>query len=135
MIDLSQYRISIGVFVCIIRSNRKTLCSNLFHWNVIYLNFVFRILVLPNIIRQCGDIESNPGPLASEPKIVHINLRSITADGDTTGGNCKWRRTIVKFVLIFSRFKPNVTSLQDISSAIIRRLYQGTNQQTFNTSY
>ena len=92
MIDLTQYRVSIGVFVCVIRSNRKTLCSNLFHWNVIYLNFLFRILVLPNLIRQCGDVESNPGPgpLASEPKIVHINLRSITADGDTTGGTTKF---------------------------------------------
>jgi hypothetical protein len=41
------------------------------------------IMVLPKLIELCGDIELNPGP-AKQAQYCHINLRSITADGDTT---------------------------------------------------
>ena len=89
MIDTAQYRATIGVFLCIIRSNSKSLCSELFFWNFIYQNFLFRIIVLPRLIELCGDIELNPGP-SKQAQYCHINLRSITADGDTTYGTTKF---------------------------------------------
>ena len=46
---------------------------------------------MPNLIKQCGDIESNPGPILKEPQFCHINLRSITADGDTSMGTTKFQ--------------------------------------------
>ena len=91
MIDISQYRITIGVFLCVIRSNHTSLCREMFFWWFIYLNFIFKCLVVPNLIKQCGDIESNPGPILKEPQFCHIHLRSITADGDTSMGTTKFQ--------------------------------------------
>ncbi len=44
--------------------------------------------VLPNILRQCNDIESNPGPPHTtnpnfQYKIGHVNMRSIKAPANT----------------------------------------------------
>ena len=95
MIDAAQYRLVIGIFLCVVRGNRKRLCSELFFWNVIYLNFIFRLLILPKLIIICGDIECNPGPPSTGPhqkmpEYCHINLRSLTADCDTTAGTNKF---------------------------------------------
>ena len=45
---------------------------------------------MPNLIKQCGDIELNPGPVIKEPQLCHVNLRSLTADGDTSRGTTKF---------------------------------------------
>ena len=91
MIDISQYRIRIGAFLCVIRSNFKTLCSEMFFWNFLFLNFLFRILVMRNLISTCGDIETNPGPDSyQQPSFCHVNMRSITANGDTSQGTTKF---------------------------------------------
>ncbi len=53
----------------------------------IWLNFVVLNWVVPNILRQCNDIESNPGPTLGSMAlpsltnydICHINMRSVKA--------------------------------------------------------
>ena len=92
MIDVTQYIISIGVFVCVLRGNIKTFCSEIFVWQFIYLNFLFRILVMPSFISLCGDIESKPGPnQLKQPSFCQISLRSITADGDNSNSIGKFK--------------------------------------------
>ena len=94
MIDTAQYRASIGIFLGVVRSNLKTLCRELFFWKVIFLNFLFHILVLRQLMSTHGDIESNPGPYdgdLSKSCICHVNMRSIMALGDTTQGITKFQ--------------------------------------------
>ena len=94
MIETSQYRIAIGVFVGVLRGNRKSLCSKLFFWQFIYMNVMFVHIVGPNLLHICGDIEINPCPNEAHQteksiKFLHVNVRSILADGDTTQGITK----------------------------------------------
>ena len=47
------------------------------------------------ILKRCGDIESNPGPLdqgrsQKQIKLCQVNMRSLLADGDTTHGTTKF---------------------------------------------
>ena len=77
------------------RSNRKSLCSELFFWNCIYLNFLFMMMVSTKLLKSCGDVESNPGPLSSGQcrkaiSFCQINMRSLLAEGDTTQGTNKF---------------------------------------------
>ena len=55
---------------------------------------MFIHIVGPNLLHICGDIEINPGPNEARHteksiKFLHVNVRSILADGDTTRGITK----------------------------------------------
>lgn len=82
MIDIQQYRSSIGTFH--MHSGKRSYLSDLFFWTFIFPNFIFRHWVLPNIIKQCNDIECNPGPpqytTAKSIDIGHANMRSVMTD-------------------------------------------------------
>ena len=82
MCDLMQYRIFIGLFLCALRGNVRTFCSEKFFWCFIYLNYIFNVTILPNIVSLCGDVGSNPGPQIDQNVVVgHMNSRSLLAQG------------------------------------------------------
>jgi hypothetical protein len=88
-INIELYRAVIGRFH--FHVGRKSLFSSLFFWHIVYPNFIFLNWVLPNILKQCNDIESNPGPVQGSSastntsptphhfEIGHINMRSVKA--------------------------------------------------------
>lgn len=90
-INIELYRAAIGRFH--LHVGKKSFHVQLFFWQVIYTNFLFYHWVLPNIIKQCNDIESNPGPVSNSHKptanfqIGHVNMRSIKAPIPTTLSN------------------------------------------------
>ena len=85
--DLIQHRVVTGLFLCAVRGNRKSFCTDYFFWSCIYLNFVFYNFVLSKIIACCNDIETNPGPNIGQQliSICHMNARSIIAKGNQIG--------------------------------------------------
>ena len=79
MIDIQQYRSSIGTFH-IHRLNKRSFLSDLYFWTFIFPNFFFLNWILPNILRQCNDVEPNPGPAQQVLDIGHVNMRSVLAE-------------------------------------------------------
>ncbi len=82
-INIEHYRATIGRFYN--HFGTKSLLANLFFWHIIFPNFVVLNWVVPNILHQCNDIESNPGPTLGSTalhsptnyEICHINMRSV----------------------------------------------------------
>ncbi len=78
-INIEIYRATIGRFYN--HFHTKSLFANLFVWQIIFPNFVVLNWVVPNILHQCNDIESNPGPTLGSTvlhsptnyEICHIN--------------------------------------------------------------
>ncbi len=82
-INIELYRATIGRFYN--HFGIKSLLSNVFFWQIIFPNFVVFNWVVPNILLQCNDIESNSGPTLGSTalhspinyEIYHINMRSV----------------------------------------------------------
>ena len=82
--------------------SKKHFKSDLYFWSFLYPNFLFLNWVLPKLILQCGDIESNPGPEInnlpnSNIKIGYVNIRSIKAWVTDPSDNSK---KVCKFELL-----------------------------------
>ena len=88
-INIELYRAAIGRFH--LHVGKKSFYGQLYFWQVIYPNFIFYLWVLPNIIKQCNDIECNPGPprppSTKHLQIGHVNMRSIKAPVQTAHNN------------------------------------------------
>ncbi len=84
-INIEHYRATIGRFYN--HFGTKSLLANLFFWHIIFPNFVVLNWVVPNILHQCNDIESNPDPTLGSTalhsptnyEICHTNMRSVKA--------------------------------------------------------
>ena len=105
-INIELYRATIGRFN--FHVGKKSLYSNLFFWHTIFPNFMVLNWVIPNILRQCNDIETNPGPPPQTPnssshihhfEIGHINMRIIKAPAPDLS-NEKSPTTITKMDLL-----------------------------------
>ncbi len=81
------YRVAISRFH--FSFGKKSLLSSLLFWLVVFQNVIVFNWVLPNILKQCNDIECNAGPSETPPTtqplkydnlvIGHANMRSIKA--------------------------------------------------------
>ena len=82
MIGITVYRVAIGTWCNVMKSNPLTLSDvNGEAFDGIDPRIVFLIML---DLSLCGDIHSNPGPLCDKSKqlsMCHINARSLLSNG------------------------------------------------------
>ncbi len=86
-INIELYRAAIGRFH--FSFGKKSLLSSLYFWFVLFPNIIDFNWVLPTILKQCNDLECNPGPSQILPpaqplkqdnyRISYVNMKSIKA--------------------------------------------------------
>lgn len=83
MIGIAAYRCRIGQFNLTVRC--KHLLMDILNYFYILPCFVVLNFIIPQILRQCNDVEQNPGPKSkreSNFNFCHLNIRSILAKDD-----------------------------------------------------
>lgn len=88
MIGIDLYRCCVGLFN--LRSRHRVICGDLFLFSFVLPWMLTLNIGLPNLLAQCNDVETNPGPRynrsSSKPfSCCHVNIRSILAQTEVTG--------------------------------------------------